>query len=346
MTTMIAALHDGKGSMRIREVPMPVPGPRDAIVRVRFVGICGSDLLNYGVNVTPETYPGGHEVAGEIVEVGEAVDAAMVGERFAIEVVGHGRACAACWYCRMGQYRNCINKVADEGGGFAQYLKRRAFGCYPLPDSLSWEEGALVEPLAVSVHGLRRGRMSGGETVVVLGAGNIGLTAVAAARALGAGKVFATARHEHQAAMAKVLGADDVLPPDGPSLREAVAEVTDGRGADLTVETIGGHSDATLKQALEVTRVEGRIVILGGFRVPITIDWFDPLFNEQSIIFSTCYSLMNGRHDFEVAIDLMASGRVELKQMVTHVFPLEEVQRAFDTAYKKSTGSIKVQVHM
>ena len=281
MPTMTAALHDGKGTMRISEIEKPEPGPGDAIVRVRSVGICGSDLLNYGANTKPETWPGGHEVAGEIVEVGEGVDPSRIGERVAIDTIAHGRACTRCWYCRMGQFRECTDKAPEEGGGFAQYMKRRAAGCYSLSDSLSWEEGALVEPLAVSVHGVRRGQMSGGETVAVLGAGNIGLAAVAAARAMGAGKVLATARHEQQAAMAKRLGADDALPPEGPALQEALAEATDGRGADLTIESVGGHSDATLKQAIEVTRKQGRIVILGGFRVPITLDWVQPLLKED-----------------------------------------------------------------
>ena len=219
MGTIAAALHDGKGVMRVAEINRPKPGPGDAIIRVGSAGICGSDLLNYGANATPETSPGGHEVAGEIIEVGHGVDTSWVGQRVAIDTIAHGRACAACWYCRIGQFRQCLNKAANEGGGFAEYIKRRTMGCYPLPDSLSWAEGALVEPLAVSVHAVRRGQMSGGETVVVLGAGNIGLTAVAAARALGAGKVFATARHEQQAAMAKRLGADDALPPEGPALQ-------------------------------------------------------------------------------------------------------------------------------
>ena len=188
--------------------------------------------------------------------------------------------------------------------------------------------------------------MSGDETVVVLGSGTIGLTAVAAARALGAGKVFATARHEHQAVLAKRLGADDALPPDGPALAEAVADVTDGRGADLTIETVGGNSDATLKQSLKITRMQGRIVILGGFRKPITMDWMPPLLDEQSIIFSSCYSILNGRHDYELAVDMMAAGRAPLKQMVTHKYPLREIQNGFDTAYDKSTGSIKVQLEV
>lgn len=229
-------------------------------------------------------------------------------------------------------------------GGFAEYISRPAVACFPMPDSLSWEEGALVEPLAVSVHALRRGQLTGGETVAVLGSGNIGLTAVAAARAMGAGKIFVTARHQHQVAMAKRLGADWVFSPDEIGLKETLKDVTDGKGADLTIETVGGRNDTTLKLALEVTRMQGRVVVLGIFHVPITLDYLQPLLNEQSIIFSMCYSVINGRHDYESAIELMASGRVELEQIVTHRFPLEDIQTAFDIAYKKNTGSIKVQI--
>ena len=345
MATMKAAMYDGKGTMQLSEIEKPTPEPGDVIVRVRSAGICGSDLLMNADKTEPDALPTGHEVAGEIVEIGDGIDPSRLGQRVAIEAIGHGRACTTCWYCRAGQFRQCLDKSSGEGGGFAEYMRRRSIGCYTLTDDLSWEDGALVEPLAVSVHAIRRGQMNGGETVVVLGAGNIGLTTVVAARALGAGKVFVTARHEQQAAMVKMLGADEALPPDGPALQEALAEVTDGRGADLTIETVGGKSNATLKQAIEVTRMQGRIVILGGFRVPLTVDWLEPLLKEHSIIFSSCYSVLNGYHDYEVAIDLMTRGNAPLSQMVTHRFSLDEIQKGFDTAYDKSTGSIKVQIH-
>ncbi|ETW95938.1 MAG: hypothetical protein ETSY1_28610 [Candidatus Entotheonella factor] len=345
MATMKAAFFDGDSSMQLADIPAPEPGPDDVIIRVRATGICGSDLLMNIDKTEPDPIPFGHEVAGEIAEVGPGVDARLVGQRVAIETIGHGLACATCWYCRQGQFRQCLNKRTNEGGGFAQYMKRRAMGCYPLPDELSWEDGALVEPLAVSVHGVRRGYMQGGETVAVLGAGNIGLTAIAAARALGAGRIFATARHAQQAEMAKALGADDVVSSEGTDLKEALEAATEGRGADLTIETVGGHTGATLEQSIDVTRMQGRIVVLGGFRRPITMDWLQPLLKEQSVIFSSCYSIMNGQHDYEVAIDMLASGRTSLRQIVTHTYPLENIGEGFAAAYDKTTGSIKVQIH-
>ena len=343
MSTMSAALHNGKGAMEIKQIEKPEPGPDDAVVRVRQAGICGSDLLNYALRTDPEEFPGGHEVTGEIVEVGEDVDAGRVGERVAIDTLCHGVACGVCWYCRTGQTFHCRNRDPVRGGGFAEYIQRRAVGCFPLSDGMSWAEGALVEPLAVSVHAMRKGQLSGGEVVAVVGSGTIGLTAVAAARAMGAGVIFASARHEHQAALARQLGADHALPSEGSALQEAVAEATDGRGADLTIETIGGHSAATVQQAVEVTRRQGRVVVLGNIHVSVELDWMTLLGSEKSLVMAACYGVIDGRHDYEIAIDLMA-GRVDLRDMVTHTFPLEDIQPGFDAAYDKTTGSVKVHI--
>lgn len=345
MATMRAALFDGGGKMNLSDYPRPEAGDGDAIVRVRATGICGSDLQMKADQTDADESPAGHEVAGEIVEIGAGADPDMLGARVAIETIGHGRACLKCWYCRTGQYKQCLDKAPPEGGGFAEYIKRKAWGCYRLPDGMGWDEGALVEPFAVSVHGVRRGGLIGGETVLVLGAGNIGLTAVAAARALGAGRIFATARHEQQASLAKRLGADDAFAPDDPALKDALADATQGLGADLTIETVGGWRPDPIEQAIDLTREQGRFVIIGGYRTPVVVDWLPPMLKEQTIVFSSCYGIMDGRHDYEVAIDLMASGRVDLKPMVTHIYSLEDIQAGFDTAYDKATGSVKVQIH-
>ena len=343
MATMRGAFFDGSGRMEVRDTPKPEPGRGDVIVQVKSVGICGSDLQMNVDKTEPDQLPSGHEVAGEVVEIGGNVDPSMLGERVAVEIIGHGRACTTCWYCRQGQFRQCLDMAPAEGGGFAEYMKRKAIGCYPVGD-LSWEEAALVEPLAVSVHGVRRGRMQGGEVVAVLGSGNIGLTSIAAAKGLGAGKVIATARYEQQADLARQLGADEVYSDKGPEFWDAVQEATDGRGADLTIETVGGHQSATAWQSVEVTRMQGRIVIVGGFRRPFEFDFLTPMLKEQEIVFSSCYSVLDGRHDYEVAIDMIASGRVPLDQMVTHTYGLDDIQQAFETAYDKNSGSVKVQI--
>ena len=340
---MRAALQERDGTFRIVDIPTPTLGPDDALIRVRSVGICGTDLETYGRRESAETTPAGHEIAGEISEVGRSVDRSRVGQRIAVERI-QGGACGQCWYCRSGYYIHCRSRARHETGGFAEFVDHGAAGCYPLPDSLSWEEGALAEPLAVAVHGLRRGRLSGGETVVVLGAGSIGLCAIAAAQAMGAARVFATALFEHQTAMARRLGAHGVFPPEGDEIIEAVREATDGRGGDLTVEAVGGRNGVALAQAVAATRELGRIVYIGGFSGAGSSNWDELMDKEQTIISSNGYGLIDSRHDYELAIDLMASGRIDLKQIVTHRFPLAEIQQAFETAADPSTGSIKVEV--
>jgi threonine dehydrogenase-like Zn-dependent dehydrogenase len=345
MSTMQAAFFDGMGRMVVKAHPKPAAGPGDAVVRVYATGICGSDLQMNVDKTQADENPAGHEVAGEIVEVGKGVDTALVGKRVAMDTLGHGRACLTCWYCRQGQYKQCLDMYPVQGGGFAQFIKRKAAGCYVLPDHLSWQEGALVEPFAVAIHSVRRGQLIAGETVLVLGAGSIGLTAVAAARALGAGKIFVTARYEQQVLNAKKLGADEAFPSDSPQLIEAINDTTDGRGVDLTIETVGGFKGDPIQQAIDLTRRQGRFVIVGGYRRPVTLDWLPPMLKEQTIVFSSCYNLLDGRHDYDVAIDLLASGTVPLQQIVTHIYALEDIQKGFETAYDKATGSIKVQIH-
>ena len=342
---MKAGFYDGNGQMIIQEHPDPLPGDGDAIIQVKATGICGSDLLMNNDKEQADELPAGHEVTGIIADVGAGVDREMIGKRVAIETIGQGLACSTCWYCRMGQYRQCENKAQAEGGGFAEYIKRKAIGCYEISESMTWDEGALVEPLAVSIHGIRRGTMNGGETVAILGAGTIGLTAVLAARQLGAGKIFITARHEQQAAMALSLGADYACSPEGGEFQDLIGAHTNGRGVDLTVETVGGKSNTTLIQSVESTRMQGRIVILGGFRTPLQFDWLGPLLKEQSIIFSSCYGIMNGYHDYEMAINMLANKSNSLSNIVTHKYPLEDIQQGFECAYDKTTGSIKVQIH-
>ena len=342
---MKAAFYDGTGQMIIQKHPDPVPDEGDAIIQVRATGICGSDLLMNNDKEEADELPAGHEVTGIISDVGVGVDREMIGKRVAIETIGQGLACSTCWYCRMGQYRQCENKAPAEGGGFAEYIKRKAIGCYEISESMTWDEGALVEPLAVSIHGIRRGMMNGGETVAILGAGTIGLTAVLAARQLGAGKIFITARHEQQAAMALSLGADYACSPEGEEFQDLIGTHTNGRGADLAVETVGGKSNTTLIQSVESTRMQGRIVILGGFRTPLQFDWLGPLLKEQSMIFSSCYGILNGYHDYEMAINMLANKSNGLSNIVTHKYSLEDIQQGFECAYDKTTGSIKVQIH-
>lgn len=342
---MKAAFYDGKGEMIVKEYPDLSPNRGEVLIKVRATGICGSDLNMNLDKSGPDSDPAGHEVAGEIISVGEGVDEKHIGTRVAVEVLGSGRACQICWYCRQGQYIHCPDRSSNTSGGFAEYITRKIEGCYPLPDEMTWEQGALVEPLAVSVHGIRIGNMTGGETVAILGSGTIGLTAVAAAKALGAGKIFATARHTQQKNAALSLGATEVTSPEGDKFNKMLLDATSGRGADLTIETVGGSRGDTVNQAIKVTRRQGRIVVLGVFYGEHQLDWKGPVLKEQTIQGSICYGIINGQHDFETAVEILSNGNCNLEQIVTHKYSLEQIDTGFKTAYDKSSGSIKVQIH-
>ena len=129
-------------------------------------------------------------------------------------------------------------------------------------------------------------------------------------------------------------------------LEEAAREATDGRGADMVFESIGGNTADTLVQAMDTCRMQGKIVVIGGFRKPVEFDFLAPMLNEQSILLSSCYGIVDGHHDYEVSIDILASGRVPFHEIVTHNVPLSDIQTGFETAYDKSTGSIKVHVEI
>jgi len=344
MPNMKAALHDGATGLRVLEVRRPEASPGTVVLKVHASGVCGSDLYYYGIRAEPETVPGGHEVAGEVVQVGPGVEHMNVGDHVAVECVGKARACGNCWYCRAGQYVQCLNQRPHLGGGFAEYMNARAQGCFVLSPRLSWEEGALVEPLAVGVHAGRRANIRPHETAVVLGAGTIGLACVAAARVMGAGRTIVAARYPYQASLARELGADVAVSGDGDALSQAAAQATEGRGADVTFEGVGGTGPEALAQAIAVTRKQGRIVSVGVPKVPVSVNLITLLRKEQTLVMAHCYGVLDGRHDFDLAIDLMASGRVPFHKIVTHRFPLSQIDQAFATARSRAAGPVKVLV--
>ena len=344
--TMRAALDDGTGQYIVRDVPMPDMFDGSVMIRVRQTGICGSDLHMTTGRTEAQDLPSGHEVAGEIVEIPNGGHGLSVGDRVAVELIGAGRACLGCRFCSYGQWKHCLNLAPDTGGGFAQYMTRRPAGLFKLPDSLDWVDGALVEPMAVSVHALRYGRMQPDDIVGVVGSATIGLSSIAAARAFGARTIIASARYPHQAEAAKKMGADVVVGSEPGEFEDACREASNGVGADFVVESVGGFQSATFRQAIQATRSQGTMLYLGGVKVPMEFDLFDPLLREIRIQSAVCYGVIDGRHDYEVAIDLLATGDIPYREIVTHEVGLEDIQAGFDAAWDKTTGSIKVQVNI
>jgi threonine dehydrogenase-like Zn-dependent dehydrogenase len=355
---MRGVLRTGPRAVRLADVPQPQLEPGTAIVRVRASGICGSDLHVYRAEGAAETSPAGHEVAGEVVAVAphpESGGAAGTmagphrvreGDRVAIDTICLGRACGECRWCAEGAYFHCQRKRqgSDWSGAFAEYIKRDVRGMFPLPTGVSLEEGAMVEPLAVGVHALRRADLRPGESVAVVGAGTIGLAVLLGARGMDAGPVYVLARYPHQAELARALGATDAFhgPPE-----ESIAAVRDatGGGADVVVETVGGKAP-TLDQSFALVRRRGRVAVLGLFDGAIPVHIGPALHREVDVRFANCYGDIDGKHDYDVAIDMIAAGKAPIARLLTHRFSLDAAPEAFRTADDKRSGAVKVQLSL
>jgi 2-desacetyl-2-hydroxyethyl bacteriochlorophyllide A dehydrogenase len=330
------------GRLELAEVPRPTPGRGEVVVRVRNCGICGSDLhWWHGEMMVPAVCPG-HEIAGEVADVGADVATLRAGDAVALEGIA---SCGTCRYCVAGDYQLCPT-VGLLGitipGGFAEYVKTPARHCFRVPAGVDFPTAALSEPLGVAVHGVRTAGLEIGQRVVVIGAGTIGLMAVVAARAGGAGEIVALARRPQQKAAALALGADRVVDAEG--------EVLDadplGAPADLVVETVGGAAD-TLGMAARLCRPGGTICVLGVYTSPPPFPAILAILKELRIMGSFVYGRAGARADFDIVQDLLARrGREIGATVVTHRLPLSRIAEAFALAADKTTGSIKVTLEV
>jgi len=338
---MRAAFATGPRQVALREMEAPAPGAGEVVVAVRACGICGSDLhWWHGAWPAPPVCPG-HEIAGEVSAVGRDVRDLKEGDRVALEGIA---ACGRCRPCLAGDYHYCT-QLAIVGmthpGGFADAIRMAARHCFPVPAGVDFTTAALSEPLAVSVHGVRVAGLEIGQRVLVLGAGTIGLTAVIAARAGGAGEILVTARRPQQRAAALALGADRVLDPDDAA---AIAAAAAESPIDLVVETVGGEAN-TLDTAVQVCRAGGTVCVLGAFTRDPTISAVSVLAKEIRVQGSMVYNRAGARADFEIVQDILRRDGARIgAALVTHRFPLDRLAEAFTTANDKTTGSIKVTI--
>lgn len=338
---MQAAVAHGKHALVAESVAMPEPGPGEVRVRVEACGLCGTDL-HLRAGGFAEGHTPGHEIAGTIDALGAGVVGRTLGERVAVEPL---LTCGRCAACRSGRDSICpALKLlgVHVPGGFAEAVVIPARRAFPVPQDLDARLAALAEPVAVVVHGLRRGAFVAGQRVLVLGAGAIGLLTVLAAQRAGAGEILVSARHPHQAALARTLGATRVL---GESEANLTGLMQLGRHtpADLVVETIGGSADA-LRGAAWALAPGGTISVLGVFTAPITLDGYPLLLREGNLAFSNCYARDRATADFEDAIRLIDAERERLTPLLTHAVPLERIGEAFEMAADKRAGAVKVTV--
>ena len=341
---MKAAIYKGEKSIEVESVEKPVPGPGYVLLEMKNCGICGSDLHSYfGHWGRPSAHASGHEVSSVVAECGEGVKNVKVGDKVCVECFSH---CGECRFCEVGMYNLCKNRRGASGGGhsgYAEYVLAHSSSVIHFPEDMSFEDGVMIEPLAVSYRAFRRSEADAQDALLVIGSGTIGLLAVASAAASGVRQVIAAARYDHQADMAAELGADHVIRVPEQNTREEVMKVTDGAGVDVVIETTAsasGFSDTT-----SAVRRGGSVVLVGGYHKPLDIHLGRVVNDEIRFTGSSCYGYSGMRKDFEWSADLISSGRVPVSKLVTHRFPLDEVGKAFETAADKKTGSIKVLIH-
>jgi threonine dehydrogenase-like Zn-dependent dehydrogenase len=340
--TMRAAVAQSGDSLAVESVPIPEPRRGELRVRVTACGICGSDLhLVQSGLLTPGRIPG-HEIAGVVDALGPGVSRVSEGDHVAVEPF---RSCGECDECRSGRDPVCRDSQLlgiQADGGLAEYIVVSERRIFPAPADLGPELTALAEPLAVSIHGLRRGGFQKGSRVLILGAGCIGLMGLFAARAMQAGEIWISARHPHQAALAKRIGATRVL-AEAEAGRDNLERLGRSHPIDLVLETVGGRAD-TLGDGAAAVRPGGAVAVLGFFLGAIELDTLPLLMKEVSLIWSYCYHHGERGADFSDAVEFISRER-ELAALFTSAsVPLDDVERAFELAGDKTRGIVKVSV--
>lgn len=322
---MRAAVYYRNADVRIEEMPVPRPGPGEFLLRTVASGICGSDVMEwYRVKRAPCVL--GHEVVGEIAELGAGAGSFRVGDRVS---VSHHVPCNRCRYCLRGDHTAChtLHTTNFDPGGFAEFIRVPALnvqvGVFRLPDEVSDDEGVFIEPLGCVVRGQRAMRLQPGMSVLVVGSGIAGLLHIQLAAALGAGKIFATDIHPYRIEAARRFGAE-VL-PGGRELPEALRAANEGRLADRVILCAGALPavEASLRCADEA----GAVLLFAppapgqDHRVPLHELW------GQQIALVSTYGA--APLDLAQAIDLIRAGRVNVRGMVTHRLPLDQAQEGF-----------------
>ncbi len=343
MTEVRAARWTESRELEVVNIEVADPGEGEVQVAVQSSGICGSDLHFFRTDFAPRTgLVPGHEFAGTVSAVGKGVDHVREGDLVGIEPI---LRCGKCRFCVIGEYNMCLKRglvgeVVD--GGMSELANVPANTVFRAPPGVDAQLAAMAEPLACSVHAYEKVHLGPDETVLIVGAGTIGLTAVLASKAIGAHTLI-TARYPHQQEAARRLGADEVIGDDEAG-RERLAELAKEHAIDLAVETVGGHAD-TIIQAQNAVRRRGRVLLLGIFtQRTADIAPFSLAVEEKEIIGALTYAAPNGRAEYDMALDVLAGHADQARTLVTHQFALDDINEGFATALDKSSKSIKVQV--
>lgn len=344
--TMKTAVMLGIGKMGFEDRPIPKVKDNEVLVKLEYVGICGSDLHYYetgaiGDYIVKPPFVLGHEPGGVVVEVGKSVKHLKVGDKVALEP---GKTCGHCEFCKSGNYNLCPDVIffatPPVDGVFQEYVAHEADLCFKLPENVSTLEGALIEPLAVGFHAAIQGEAKVGQTAVVTGAGCIGLVSVMALKAMGVSKVYVVDIMEKRLEKALELGADGVINGKEKDVVAEIMKLTDGKGCDLVIETAG--TEITTVQAIHMAK-KGTNIVLVGYSKTGEMTLPMSLVLDKELTFKTVFRY---RHIYPLAIEAVASGKVNLKGIVTDIFKLDEIQKAMDYSVNNKADIVKAVVEI
>jgi L-iditol 2-dehydrogenase len=327
------------------DLPEPRPGPGEVLVRVAAVSICGSDVTAYIGGHTRTRLPTvlGHEFSGVVEQVGPEVSGISTGQRAAIDPTF---GCGTCRLCLAGRKNICreytvLGRDLQRPGGMAGRVVVPASHVNPIPDALSFAEGAIVQPLSVAYHAaIHRGQIARGETVLVMGAGAIGLAILLHARSQGA-HVIVSDVVAGRLEMATNLGAEVVIDVAQRDVADAVLEATDGLGADVAFEAVGGRDDGLLMGAVRAVAPGGRVVVVGMKMPEARIPVIDLKFDEKTVLGSQAHPA-----SFPAVIDALATADLPFSELITHRFRAHDVPAAFDLLERRAEGVIKVVIEL
>lgn len=343
---MKTAVMLGIGEMGFEERDIPQVKDDEVLVKLEYVGICGSDLHYYetgaiGDYVVEPPFVLGHEPGGTVVEVGKNVTHLKAGDRVALEP---GKTCGHCEFCKTGRYNLCPDVVffatPPVDGVFQEYVAHEADLCFKLPNNVSTLEGALIEPLAVGFHAAIQGDAHLGQKAVVMGAGCIGLVSMMALKARGVSEVYVVDIMEKRLKKALELGADGVINGAEENVEEKICQITDGRGVDLVIETAG--TEITTRQAISIAK-KGSNIVLVGYSKSGEMTLPMSLVLDKELTFKTVFRY---RHIYPMAIEAVSQEKVNLKGIVTDIFDLDDAQKAMDYSVNNKADIVKAVIRI
>lgn len=339
-----AAFMTGINKMEIREIDVPVPKEKEVLVKLEYVGICGSDVhyLEHGKIgdfIVNGDFILGHECAGVVVELGPGVENLKVGDRVALEP---GVTCGQCEFCKTGRYNLCPDvkflATPPYHGCFMNYIAFPENMAFKLPDEISTKEGALIEPLAVGIHAAQQGNVKLGDSVIILGSGTIGLVTLLACKAYGATDITVIDVIPERLEYAKKMGATTVLNAAEVDVLAEVDKITNKKGAEIVIETAG--SARTIAQTPYLVKRGGRIVLVGMAPKDIIEYNFAKIMAKEAEI----KSIFRYKNIYPTAIKGVAKGIINVSEIITHEFAFADIGKAFDFVINNKKEVVKAVI--